>query len=57
MERQIHFCIDQPSFNEVCELLKEGWILDPEIYDGKPLQLDNGVVYHLVKLSDKEAEA
>lgn len=55
MYRLIHFCINQPNFNTVCDLFKEGWILDPSIYDGKPLRLENGVVYHLVKYEEGEA--
>jgi len=54
MERRIWFCTDQPAFNEVNRLLEQGWVLDPDIYDGRPIRLENSVVYHLVKYEEGE---
>jgi len=54
MQRLIMFCMLQPDYNEVCDLFQEGWVLDPDIYDGRPLRLENGVVYHLVRYESGE---
>jgi len=34
--------------------LLDGWILAPDIYDGKPLRTENAIVYHLVKYEEGE---
>jgi len=43
-----------PDFDVINVLLNEGWILNPSIYGGKPLRLDNAVVYHLIKYTPEE---
>jgi len=54
MERKILLCNDQTHFSTVREILEEGWVLDPSIYDGKPMCLENAIVYHLVKYGEGE---
>ena len=36
------------------DYLKKGYVLDPDIYSGKPVRFDQGVIYHLVKYEDDE---
>jgi len=54
MKRKILLCNDQTHFSTVREILEEGWVLDPGVYDGKPMRLDNAIVYHLVKYVEGE---
>lgn len=48
------------AFKEVLIALKDGWILDPTIYQSagraQPMRLDNAVIYHLAKFSAEELE-
>lgn len=54
VETKIMFCMDQNDFEIVNAELQKGWILNPNIYDGKPLRLEAAVVYHLAKYSEEE---
>jgi len=56
MMRTIVVATDQVNYSDVNERFEDGWILDPAIYDGRPLRLDNAVVYHLVKYTEEERE-
>ena len=54
VERKIMFCTLASDYGLVNEQMQKGWILNPEIYAGKPLRLDNAVVYHIVKYTEEE---
>jgi len=56
MKRTIIVASDKNRFSDVNDHFKVGWILDPAIYDGRPLRLDNAVVYLLVKYTEEERE-
>jgi hypothetical protein len=47
LKRTIHLCTQQGHFTDVNMLMENGWELDPAF--GKPIALENGVVYHLVR--------
>lgn len=46
---------------KLTERLNDGWIVDQNVNQssgrGKPIALDNAIVYHLIKYSDEELEA
>ena len=48
MKRAILLANDIIGFYFVKKHFEEGWVLDPTIYGGKPLRLENAAVYHLV---------
>lgn len=54
MQRVTILAVDQEGFNNVTEALHDGWVLDPDIYDGRPIRLENSVVYHLIKYEEGE---
>jgi len=54
MNRLILLCEDQEDFITARDRFKFGWILDPDIYGGRPLRLENAVVYHLIKYEEGE---
>jgi len=53
LKRVIWLCTEQSHFTDLAErVLSAGWELDPAF--GKPIALENGVVYHLVKYEPGE---
>lgn len=56
-ERKIALAFNQKDYDEVVQLLADGWILDPQIYKATPMRLEASVVYHLVKFSEEELAA
>ena len=56
-ERKIVQAITQRDYDQVVQLLGDGWILDTRIYDGRPMRLEAAIVYHLVKFSEEELAA
>jgi len=56
-ERKILRAHYQEIYDQVVQLLADGWILDPNIYKGVPMRLETGIVYHLIKYSEEELAA
>jgi hypothetical protein len=54
MKRQIHLAETQVDYSVVNGLLLGEWVLDPDIYDGRPCRLGNAIVYHLIKYESEE---
>jgi hypothetical protein len=56
-ERKIVLAKTQEDFGEVVKLVDQGWLLDSAMYEGRPLRLEDAVVYHLIKFSAEELAA
>ncbi|MBA7646859.1 hypothetical protein ES703_54625 [subsurface metagenome] len=56
-ERKIVRAHYQEIYDQVVQLLDDGWILDPNIYKGAPMRLEEAIVYHLIKFSQDELAA
>ncbi len=56
MEQCINVCWTQTDFSAINELFEEGWVLNPNVNNGKPIKLDSGVVYHLVFYHKEDLE-
>ena len=54
MRRTVWYCREQDHFEGLAEILNLGWGLDPAINGGKPIALENGVVYHLIRYEPGE---
>lgn len=54
MIRIFKLCKEWKDFDRVSNLMDEDYVLDPDIYGGKPLRLENAVVYHLIKYGEGE---
>ncbi|GAI96063.1 unnamed protein product, partial [marine sediment metagenome] len=45
------------ALDEIVTLLDQGWILDPNIYKGAPMRLEEAIIYHLIKFTPEELAA
>ncbi len=52
MKRQIMLAETQADLNFVGGMLTEGWILDPELTDGKPYRLEANTVWPMILLEE-----
>jgi hypothetical protein len=57
MEQCIRPCWTQIDYSAVNELFETGWVLNPNINNGKPIRLEGAVVYHLVFYHSEDLEA
>jgi len=45
---------EQKEYDVVNNAFEAGWVLDPDMYGGKPVRLENAVIYHLVQYESED---
>ena len=54
MDQKIMPCWNLSDFEDVNEHFETGWVLNPNLNDGRPMILNDCVVYHLVFYSKED---